>query len=110
MGKSALGRLLAYVKRQAAVSPDTPGDAATPAPTPARAITVEGVRFTAAQAGAALEVANTAAVDVLDDQVGLTSSAARGVVAGRPHADLVAVGKVRGMGKSALTRLRDFVK
>jgi len=71
---------------------------------------VEGVRFTAAEATAALGLANTGSPATLDDDVGLTAATARGVVGGRLHADLVAVGKVRGMGKAALTRLRDFVK
>jgi DNA uptake protein ComE-like DNA-binding protein len=112
MGKSALGRLLAYVQRQGAadVSPDTPGGAAVPAPAAAQGVTVEGVRFTGAEAAAALDLANTGALATLDDDVRLTAGTARGVVAGRPHGDLVAVGKVRGMGKSALTRLRDYVR
>ncbi len=55
-------------------------------------------------------MANTGALATLDDDVGLTSSTAQRIVDGRPHADLVAVGKVRGMGKSALTKLRDYAR
>ena len=71
---------------------------------------MEGIVFTADEAAAALALANTGSLSALDDDVGLTSRTAQSIIDGRPHADLVAVGKVRGMGKSALTKLRDYTR
>ncbi|MEM9456494.1 MAG: hypothetical protein AAGF11_20105 [Myxococcota bacterium] len=68
----------------------------------------EGVTFTDEQALAALELANNASFEFLDDVVPLHVWAAQSIVANRPLATIPELGALYWVGPSALTKLRDF--
>ncbi len=68
----------------------------------------DGVTFTFGEAAATLELANTAEVQVLDDEIPLDARAVDSIVEARP---IVSVDDLAGLyfvGGTALTRLRDF--
>jgi DNA uptake protein ComE-like DNA-binding protein len=69
---------------------------------------VEGLSLTRSQADAALRTANEESQVVLDEDVGLDSRAAAGIVAGRPFADLETVAAVSYVGPSAIQALVDY--
>jgi DNA uptake protein ComE-like DNA-binding protein len=71
--------------------------------------TWEGVTFTAAEAGAVLEIANQASSGVLDNDVGLASDETTEIVDARPLADMDALAAVPQVGASALRKLQDYV-
>ena len=96
VGDSALSRLLAWAEASGFV-PD--GDDVVGS--------WEGVSFTADQVGWTLELANTASFEALDEEVGLDSRAAEGIVAARPFADIGSLAEAYYVGGSALTDLRD---
>lgn len=66
----------------------------------------DGVPFTAAEAEATLRLANTASFEVLTDEIGLRSNAARNIIAARPLASLEALSAVRYVGPAALRALK----
>ena len=71
--------------------------------------TWSGVTFTAVQATAALDMANTAALSQLDVEIGLDSRAAKGIVADRPITAMDDLDLVPYVGASALKALRAYV-
>ena len=71
-------------------------------------LTVEGVDLGADVALRMVDIANTATSQLLDDDVGLDARAARAIVAARPLADIQALAAVSYIGKTALTKLRDY--
>lgn len=95
VGPSALSLLFDYAIDSGWVSDDQP-------------VLIEGVEFTAEQAELTLALANVASLALLDDDVALDSRAATNIVADRPLADIEALAAVSYVGKSALTKLRDY--
>ena len=69
---------------------------------------IEGVDFTVEQAAAVVLLANTASLDVLDDEVPLDGRAAQGIVDTRPFDSVEQVADVPYVGASALRALQDF--
>lgn len=69
---------------------------------------VEGVEFTAVEHAAVLWGVNSATVDELDHEVGLSSTAAKNIVAGAPFDTLEDLAAVAYVGKSALLALRGY--
>lgn len=72
----------------------------------AATVTVDGVRFTSAEAALAVSVVNDSRLT----SAGLSSTAVSNLIAGRPISTLDAVAKVTGVGASALTALRKYVQ
>ncbi len=97
VGPTALTRLAAYAENNDWVPQD--GDLLG---------VYEGVAFTVAQAEATLALANTAAHEVLDDDVSLDRRAADGIVAARPLATLIQLSEAYYVGQSAMLKLRDY--
>ena len=97
VGDSALGALLDYATAEGWVP--GPNDVVG---------SWEGVSFTARQATAVLNLANTASQAELDDDVGLDRRAASGIVSARPLLDLNELGAVPWVGPSALRALQDY--
>jgi DNA uptake protein ComE-like DNA-binding protein len=71
-------------------------------------VVVEGVALTAAEAQGIVGVANTATFEELDEDAGLDSRAASGIVDARPFADIDAVGAAPYVGRSAVLSLREY--
>ena len=69
------------------------------------AVVVDGVAFTAAEAAAALRFANAATPAELQG-AGISGRQASAVQAGRPYADLAAVGAAYGVGEKTMQRLK----
>ena len=69
---------------------------------------VEGVTLSRDEAAAALRIANTAGLEVLDIDVALDARAAQGLVAQRPFATVEEVALVPYVGATALGRLVDW--
>jgi len=67
-------------------------------------VTVEGVRFTAAEAALAVAVVNDARIT----SAGLSSTAVSNLVARRPYATLDAIGATPAIGPATLTALRTY--
>ena len=83
---------------------------ASPASSPdGGATTVLGVAFTAAEAKAALEAANTLSEEDLIRKVGLTRKAAKNVVAARPVAAIGQLPKISYVKAVALAALKNYV-
>lgn len=70
----------------------------------------EGVSFTASQVEGVLALVNDASQETLDDDVGLDSRAAQGIVDERPFADIQTLADVSWVGPSALTKLQDYAE
>jgi DNA uptake protein ComE-like DNA-binding protein len=68
-------------------------------------VVVDGVAFTAAEAAAALRFANEATAAELQ-AAGIAGRQASAVQAGRPYADLAAVGAAYGVGEKTMARLK----
>lgn len=68
---------------------------------------VEGVQFTGAEAQAVIWGVNQASVAELDDEVGLSGTAAQNLFDGGPYDTVTDMGPVSYIGPSALTKLRD---
>lgn len=71
--------------------------------------TWSGVTFTAEEATAVLDMANTATLSQLDHEMGLVSTAAKNMVSRRPLRTMLALDDVPYVGKAALKRLRGYV-
>jgi len=71
-------------------------------------VVVEGVLLSSDEAATITRVANGATLEELDDVARLDARAARGLVDGRPFADVHAVAAVPWVGPSALGKLLDF--
>jgi DNA uptake protein ComE-like DNA-binding protein len=71
--------------------------------------TWSGVTFTAVEATAALDMANTATLSQLDDEISLDSRAAKAIVADRPITAMDDLDLVPYVGASALKALRAYV-
>ena len=71
--------------------------------------TYSGVTFTAAQATTVLDMVNTASLSQLDNEIRLTSTAAKYIVAARPIKTMTALDAVKYVGKSALSALLAYV-
>ena len=71
--------------------------------------TFSGVTFTAAEATTVLDMVNSASQSQLDNEIRLTSTAAKYIVAARPIKTMTALDAVKYVGKSALTRLKAYV-
>ena len=97
VGPSALTTLKKYV-------PEWIGS-----PAEGSSVSQSGVTFTSTEVSVVLEMANRATFDQLDKEVGLTSTAARSIVAARPIATLVELDQVKYVGGSALKALRALV-
>jgi len=74
---------------------------------PAQPELVDGVQFSAEQAVAVVWGINHASVSELDLEVGLTSTAAKNLVAGAPYETVTEIGAVEGVGPAALGVLRN---
>ncbi len=70
---------------------------------------LEGVTISADNAVAMVALANTATVELLDDDVALDARAARAIVAARPIATVQVLAAVSYVNGTALTKLRDWV-
>jgi DNA uptake protein ComE-like DNA-binding protein len=68
--------------------------------------TWSGVTFTAVEATAALDMANTATQSQLDNEIGLDARAAQNIVDARPITTMVDLDAVAYVGPSALDKLR----
>jgi len=99
VGPSALGRLLDYATLNGFIpqADDVMG-------------TFEKVPFTLSQAQKALALVNSASFKTLDVDVALDKRAAAAIVKARPIASLSALADVYYVGKTALTRIRDFAQ
>lgn len=71
--------------------------------------TWEGIDFSADEERIVLAIANEAAVEVLDVDVGLDSDAASNIVDARPIADMDTLAAVPEVGASTLQKLKDYV-
>lgn len=69
-------------------------------------VSVEGVRFTAAEVQLAVAVVNDARLT----SAGLSSTAVSNLVAARPHATIEGVAATTGVGPASLTALRTYVQ
>jgi len=65
--------------------------------------------LSADETAAVLDLANTATEAILDDEVGLDSRAASGIVAQRPFSDLGGLDAVPYVGDTALQRMLDYI-
>ena len=70
--------------------------------------TWEGVSFTAAEADATLNLANTASYELLDVDVALDSRAVDAIVADRPIETILELSERYFVGGSALTKLKNY--
>jgi hypothetical protein len=68
----------------------------------------EGVSFTVAEAEATLELANSAHHALLDEDVGLDSRAADGILAAKPIATMLELSEAYYVGHSAMLKLKAF--
>lgn len=89
VGAATLAKLDAYAATQVVTS-----------------VSVEGVRFTAAEAQLAVAVVNDARIT----SAGLSATAVSNLVAARPHGTLEGVAATPGVGPAALTALRAYVQ
>jgi hypothetical protein len=71
--------------------------------------TWEGIEFSADEERIVLAIANDAALEVLDVDVGLDSDAASNIVDARPIADMDSLAAVPEVGASTLQKLKDYV-
>ncbi len=71
--------------------------------------TWSGVTFTAEEATAVLDMANTATLSQLDHEMSLVSTAAKNILNQRPLRTMEALDDVPYVGKTALGRLKDYV-
>lgn len=102
VGSAALKQLVAFAKQEGYVKPAGGGVA------PSGAGSYEGVYFSARQVALTLQLANTASVKTLDDDVSLDSRAATGIAATRPLSGLDELAAVSHVGATALRLMRDF--
>ncbi|MBN2493435.1 MAG: helix-hairpin-helix domain-containing protein [Deltaproteobacteria bacterium] len=102
----AFQRLKAWIPNW---TPPSSPDGGQPEPEPDEPQVVSGVSFSAAEATAVLEIANSASSAQLDDEAGLDTRAASQIVAARPIADLPALDAVPYVGATALEQLKAFI-
>lgn len=74
---------------------------------PAQAEIVEGVQFSSEQSAAVVWGVNHASLEELDVTVGLTSSAANGLIDNAPYTSVTEMGAVINVGPAALASLRN---
>jgi hypothetical protein len=99
VGPNSIERLLAYAEAEGF----TPGD-------DDHLGTWNGVSFTVAEAAAVVELANTAGPNTLDDTIALDSRAADSIVNARPVSSVYEMAGLYYVGKSALTKLKDYAE
>jgi len=102
VGTAALKLLAAFATQEGYVKPAGGGVS------PSGAGSYEGVYFSARQVALTIQLANTASVATLDDDVSLDSRAASGIVATRPLSGLDQLAAVSYVGATALRLMRDY--
>jgi subtilisin-like proprotein convertase family protein len=99
VGPSAMAKLVAYAEANSYV------------PGPDEILgSFEGVLFTVAEAQSALELCNEESEGVLDGEIGLDSRAVDGIFDARPFATMTELAAAYYVGKSALGKLKAYVK
>ncbi len=97
VGATALKTLRGYVPKW------------TKTPAAGSSVSQSGVTFTAAEVTTTLEMANDATLTQLDKEIGLTSTAAKNIVAARPINSMADLDGVKYVGAAALKALRAYV-
>lgn len=85
------------------------GETGGSTPTEPNSVTVEDVTFTADEVAKVLDLVNNASQETLDIDVSLDSRAAANIVAKRPLNTIQDLAVVSYVGKSALTKLKNYV-
>ncbi len=96
VGTATLARLLTYAQGLLGVAPATGGG------------TWDGVAFTAEEAAATLKVCNDATQLQLTGEAGITTTAARNIVASRPLASMDALAAVSQVGTATMAKLKAY--